>query len=134
MNISGSLNKTTSNFRQDHEPPEAISKLGWHYHHLGIPTDTPRPDEVYLEKLGMYVSGFKTSPFGVEWMRFEENSPISELIRTVPHIAFEVDDIETALKSVNSDAEITSPSEGVRVAMLIHNGAPIELIEFSQNK
>ncbi|MCP4726468.1 MAG: VOC family protein [bacterium] len=111
-----------------------MSKLGWRYHHLGIPTDTPRPDEVYLEKLGMYVSGFKTSPFGIEWMRFEENSPISELIRTVPHIAFEVDDIETALKSVNIEAEISSPSEGVRVAMLIHNGAPIELIEFSQNK
>lgn len=134
MNNTGSLNKTTSNFRQDHEPPDVFARLGWRYHHLGIPTNIPRPDEVYLEKLGMYVSGFKTCPFGIEWMRFEDDSPISELVRTVPHIAFEVDDIETALESVNSEAEITTPSKGVRVAMITHNGAPIELIEFSQNK
>ena len=96
--------------RQDHEPPAAISKLGWRYHHLGIPTSMPRPDEIYLPHLKMYVSGFETSPYGVEWMRFDPDCPISELIKTVPHIAFEVDDLDAALVGLTLLGEISSPS------------------------
>jgi hypothetical protein len=118
--------------RQDHEPPAVTISYGWRYHHLGIPTTLPRPGERYLEQLKMYVSGFETSPFGIEWMRFEPDSPISELIRTIPHIAFEVDDIDTAVKGQQILTAPTSFFEGVRVAMIIHNGAPIELLEFAK--
>ena len=50
--------------RKDHEPPAAVARLGWRYHHVGIPTDLPRPGEVHLAHLKMYVSGFQTSPYG----------------------------------------------------------------------
>jgi hypothetical protein len=120
--------------RQEHEQPESIEKWGWKYHHLGIPTNKKMPDERYLPHLKFYVSGFSTSPFGIEWMRFENDCPISELVKTVPHIAFEVDDLDKALNE--HDFEIISkpniPSEGVRAAMIKHNGAPIELIEFKK--
>ena len=119
--------------RQDHEPPVAIAKQGWRYHHLGIPTSIPRPDERYLPHLKMYVSGFDTSPYGIEWMRFDPDCPISELVRTVPHIAFEVDDLNSALEGKEILSPPGSPSKGVRAAMIIHNGAPIELIEFRKN-
>jgi hypothetical protein len=62
-------------------------------------------------------------------MRFEPDCGISELVRTVPHIAFEVDDLDSALASLGVTCEISSPSEGVRVAMIVDNGAPVELIE-----
>jgi hypothetical protein len=116
--------------RQDHEPPAATAEWGWRYHHIGIPTTTPRPGERHLESLGIHVSGFESSPYGIEWMRFDPGSPVSELIRTVPHIAFEVDDLDAALKGKELLGEISSPSQGVRVAMILHNGAPVELIEF----
>ncbi len=116
--------------RQAHEPPSAIAERGWRYHHLGIPTTAPHPGEVYLPKLKIHVSGFETSPFGIEWMRFEPDCEISELVRTVPHIAFEVDDLEAALVALGVSSEITSPSEGVRAAMIVDDGAPVELIEF----
>jgi len=115
--------------RKDHEPPAVLSR-GWRYHHLGIPTDEPRPGERYLEQLGMHVSGFETSPYGVEWMRFEPDSPISELVRTVPHVAFEVDDLDAEIEGKELLGELSEPSEGVRVAMIVHNGAPVELLEF----
>lgn len=117
--------------RLDHEPPVAVAQWGWRFHHLGIPTDQPRVGEQYLEAYGMYVSGFDTSPYGVEWMRFERGSPVSELVRTVPHIAFEVDDLEQALVGETLLEEPSSPSEGVRVAMILHNGMPVELLEFT---
>ena len=115
--------------RKDHEPP-AVTGQGWRYHHLGIPTDVPRAGEVHLEHLKMYVSGFETSPYGIEWIRFEPGCPVSELVRSVPHIAFQVDNLEAALAGKERLGEVTSPSTGVRVAMIVHNGAPIELIEF----
>ncbi len=116
--------------RQAHEPPSAISDMGWRYHHLGIPTTVPHPGEVHLPHLKIYVSGFETNPFGIEWMRFEPGCGISELVRTVPHIAFEVDDLEAALARLGVMSEISSPSDGVRVAMIVDDGAPVELIEF----
>ena len=100
---------------------------------MGIPTDTPRPGEVYLEEYGMYVSGFDISPFGVEWMRFEPGSTVSELVQTVPHIAFEVDDLEAALEGKELIGEPSSPMAGVTVAMILHNGMPVELLEFSDS-
>ena len=120
--------------RHDYELPEAIEKWGWKYHHLGIPTDKVMPNEKYIPQFKFYVSGFSTSPFGIEWMRFEKESPIDTLIQTVPHIAFEVDDLDFELK--NRDLKIITepnpPSDGVRVAMIEHDGVPIELIEFEK--
>ena len=68
------------------------------FHHIGIPTEESRPGERYLKRYGMYVSGFESSPFGVEWMRFTAESRLPELVRTVPHVAFEVDDLEAELE------------------------------------
>ncbi len=118
--------------RKDNEPPLAVSKLGMRFHHIGIPTNEIKPNEKYLEQYKFYVSGFDTSEYGIEWMRFENYSPIAEIIQKVPHTAFEVDDIEAAVKGKKMIGEITSPSKGVRTAMIIENGAPIEFIEFEK--
>ena len=120
--------------RRDLELPECTEDWGWKFHHLGIPTNDRMPHEKYIPQFKFYVSGFSTSPFGIEWMRFEKDSPVDKLIQTIPHIAFEVDDLDFELK--NRDLKIITdpnpPSYGVRVAMIEHNGAPIELIEFEK--
>lgn len=120
--------------RLDNELPESIEQWGWKYHHIGIPTDRVMPNEKYLPQFKLYVSGFSSSPFGIEWMRFEKDSPVNGLIQTVPHIAFEVADLdyELAYRGLKVITEPNPPSDGVRVAMIEHNGAPIELIEFKK--
>ena len=70
---------------------------GLTYHHIGIPTRVPRNEEVYLEKFKMFVSGFEISKLGVEWIRFEKDAPFPELVKTVPHVAFVVDDLEEVI-------------------------------------
>ena len=124
------------NIRLDNELPESIEKWGWKYHHLGIPTNNIMPGEIYLPKFRLFVSGFSESPFGIEWMRYEDGSPVNMLIQTVPHIAFEVTDLdhELSIHNLKVITEPNSPSDGTRVAMIEHNGAPIELIEFAKNK
>ncbi len=118
--------------RQDHEPPPATHAWGWRYHHVGIPTTEPHPGERYLPHLGIYVAGFPDSPYGVEWMRFEEGCGVPELVRTVPHVAFEVDDLERALEGKTVLCPPSSPSGGVRAAMILDDGCPIELLEFER--
>ncbi len=126
------MKKVNNIKRKDNEPPFAISKNGMRFHHLGIPTSEVKPNEIYIEQYKFFVSGFKSSEFGVEWMRFESDSPVSEIIQKIPHLAFEVDDLDEAIKRKTLIGEISSPSEGVRVAMIVENGAPIELIEFNK--
>ena len=122
--------------RRDNELPEAVEQWGWKYHHLGIPTDKVKPNERYLPHLKFYVSGFNESPFGIEWMRFDDDCPMSDIIKSVPHIAFEVEDIDKEFAGHNFEilSEPGIPSDGVRAAMILHHGAPIELIEFAKNK
>lgn len=120
--------------RHDDEPPASVAKWGWKFHHIGIPTKRKMPDEVYVSQFKFYVSGFSSSPFGIEWMRFEKDSPINKLIQSVPHIAFEVEDLEYELTEhdLNIITEPNAPAPGIRVAMIEHNGAPVELIEFEK--
>jgi hypothetical protein len=122
--------------RQDHEPPLCIEDWGWKYHHIGIPTDKVVPNERYLPHLKVAATGFDTSPFGIEWMRFDNDCPISDIVKSVPHIAFEVDDIDKELAGHNFEiiSEPNKPGDGIRVAMILHNGTPVELIEFEKNK
>ena len=127
------MKKVKNKKRNDNEPPFAISKKGMRFHHIGIPTTKRMPNEKYLVKYKFYVSGFDTSEFGIEWMRFEEGSPVAEIVQKIPHIAFEVDNLDTAIEGKDIIGEISSPSEGVRVAMIIENGAPVELLEFRKD-
>ena len=118
--------------RIETEFPLVTEEWGWKYHHLGIPVKDPIPGERHIPHLGLYVKGFDTSPFGIELMRFEDHCPFDEIIKTIPHIAFVVPDINEAIKNFEVIAEPNSPMQGVKVAMIIHNGAPIELMEFEK--
>lgn len=120
--------------RKDNELPDAITKHGMKFHHIGIPTNEIKENEKYLSEYKFYVSGFDKSEFGVEWMRFENESKVAEIIKKIPHIAFEVENIELAIKGKEIIGDIGSPSKGVRTAMIIENGAPIEFLEFDLNK
>jgi hypothetical protein len=117
--------------RQGHEPPSAIAVAGWRYHHIGIPTQTPRPGEMHLPQLKIHVSGFESSPCGIQWMRYDADAPYPEIVKTVPHVAFAVDDLAAALKGKEILTPPNSPSEGVTVAMILDHGAPVELLEFA---
>ena len=100
------------------------------YHHIGIPTLVPWESEVYLEKFKMYTSGFETIKFGVEWLRFDADAPFPDLVKTVPHVAFVVDDLESAIAGKEVLIQPNSPSRGVTVAFIVDNGAPVEFLQF----
>ena len=101
------------------------------YHHIGIPTSQPRPGERHIERLKIFIVGHEKSEYGVEWMRFEADAAVPDLVRRVPHVAFQVTDLSSELAGREILIPPNSPSDGVHVAFIVENGAPIELLEFT---
>jgi hypothetical protein len=104
------------------------------YHHIGIPTREVRENEGYLEDSQVHFSGYDKSAYGVEWLRFDEDSPLPEIVKTVPHVAFQVDDVREAVKGKKVIVEPNSPAEGILVAFIEENGAPIEFIQITSSE
>jgi len=102
------------------------------YHHIGIPTDRPLPEEDYIAAYKLYASGYFRSPYGIEWMKFDPGCPLPELVKTVPHIAFAVEDLQAAIAGQDILIAPNSPSDGVTVAFIVDNGAPVELLQFDR--
>jgi len=80
------------------------------YYHLGIPTTSRRPGETYLPKYKAFCTDHEGNPFGIQWMRFEPDCPLPDLVKTVPHVAFQVDDLERALEGHEILIQPNSPS------------------------
>jgi hypothetical protein len=99
------------------------------YHHLGVPVTRSIEGEVYLKEYKCYYSGYEKSEFGIEFMRYEEDCPLPDIVKAVPHIAFEVEDIDEAIRNRKVIIEPNSPSEGNIVAFIEENGVPIEFIQ-----
>jgi len=95
--------------RRNREDPLAVARFRWRYH----------------------VCGFETSPYGVEWMRFDTHCQVPDIVKTVPHLAFVVDNLDTALEGKQILIPPNTPSPGVRVAFILDDEAPIELLEFA---
>ncbi len=102
---------------------------GLRYHHIGIPTTHSIKGEIYLSEYKAYHHGYENSQYGIEWMRYENDCPLPEIVKTIPHIAFEVDNVYEAIKGKHVIIKPNSPSDGVIVAFIEENGAPIELIQ-----
>jgi hypothetical protein len=85
--------------------------------------------ERYLEGHHVWVSGYEESNYNIEWMSYEPECTLPEIVKTIPHIAFDVDDVVAAIKGKKVIIPPNSPSEGVLVAFIEENGAPIELIQ-----
>jgi len=122
--------------RLDHELPECIASWGWKYHHIGIPTQEQKENETYYPEFKTHFVEWDTNPFGIEWMRFEADTKIQDFIQKIPHIAFEVEDLDWELKNRGFNV-ISSPCpfcNGLRDAMIEYNGALVQLLEYEKNK
>jgi catechol 2,3-dioxygenase-like lactoylglutathione lyase family enzyme len=100
-----------------------------HFHHIGIPTTEPKEGEVYSANSKLFITDIDSHPYRVEWLRFEPGSPMPELIQNIPHVAFEVDDLQKAVEGKDILIQPITLANGRRIAFIVESGAPIEFIE-----
>ncbi|NWK54699.1 hypothetical protein HW115_03690 [Verrucomicrobiaceae bacterium N1E253] len=99
------------------------------FNHVGIPTTFEREGETYLEDAKLYITDFANHPYKIEWLRFEEDSPMPEILKTTAHVAYMVDDLEKAMEGKQTLLEPFEPMEGLRVAFILDDGAPVEFMQ-----
>lgn len=105
-------------------------KHGIHYqfHHFGIPLQDSKQDGIFSAKAGMYTID-NPGKFRVQWHRFTADSPLHPLLKTVPHVAFRVDDLELAITGEEVILGPYEPIDGYIVAVINDGGVPVELIQ-----
>ena len=104
------------------------------FNHIGIPTVKKFDGEIRLDHLKMTVSDHKDNSYGIQWQRYDEDAPYPELVKTIAHVAFEVDSIAESIKNQKILIKPNSPSPGLTVAFIEINGAPVELMEYQKTK
>lgn len=103
------------------------------FHHIGLPTDESQSGEAYVEDTKVWVTDPRRHPYKVEFLRFEEDSPVTGPVRDLPHIAYRVDDIHEALQGEEVLLEPFSPSPGFSVAFVLTDGAVVEFMQFASD-
>ncbi len=100
------------------------------FNHIGIPVTGSFEGELDLPHLKMTVSDHENNPYGIQWQRYWDGAPYPELVKTIPHVAFVVQNLEKEILGKNVIIEPNSPSDGLVVAFIEVNGAPVELMEY----
>ncbi|OXS52874.1 hypothetical protein B1A99_32285 [Cohnella sp. CIP 111063] len=102
------------------------------FNHIGLVTDQPRRGEIFNAGTGVWVTDPGQDRYAIEWLRFSPESagnwgPLS----SNPHICFEVDNIEAAVRGHQVLYEPFDYIAGkVRAAFVVHDGACIEFIQY----
>jgi len=102
------------------------------FNHVGIPVTGSFEGEIDLPHLKMTVSDHENNKYGIQWQRYWQDAPYPELVKSIPHVAFVVEDLDAELLGQKIIIEPNSPSKGLRVAFIEVNGAPVELMEYDQ--
>jgi hypothetical protein len=68
------------------------------FDHIGVVTDQKQERESWVEATRVWVTNPRDHPYNIEFLRFEPDSPVTGPLRTEPHVAYRVDDLEAALE------------------------------------
>ncbi len=101
------------------------------FHHIGLPTDDRQPNETYVADTKVWVTDPADHPYRVEFLRFEDDSPVTGPLRDMPHIAYRVDEIEPLLEGEEIIYEPFEPMPGLVVAFIKKHGAVVEFMKFA---
>lgn len=102
------------------------------FHHVGIPVTESISNARHNPELKMHAKGYFDSPYAIEWMHFDEDNNLPNIIKTQMHVAYTVSDLASAIKGREIVLPPNSPANGVTVAFIIDEGNLIELLQFDK--
>jgi len=99
------------------------------FHHIGVPTNKKSQNERYSSLYGMYTSDGSNGDIHIQFHRYDNDSILDKRIQSTMHIAFKIDHIEDYIKDKEIVMPLYEPFKGYKVAMILRDGVPIEIIE-----
>jgi hypothetical protein len=102
------------------------------FDHIGLVTDDVKPGESWVEATRVWVTNPRQHPYHVEWLRFEPDSPVTGPLRTEPHVAYRVEDVQAAIEGLDVLAEPFDVGDGfLTVAFVMVGGAVVEFMQYA---
>ena len=101
---------------------------GYSYHSFWIPRTEPDDRDIRLDDAKMYVNN-RPNPFGIGWVRYDSDAPYDKIIRSLPHIALSVDNVDDAVDGHRILIPPKQTQPGLRIAFVKCGGFPVEFIE-----
>jgi hypothetical protein len=109
-----------------------VVRLEWD--HVGIPTTEVQPDETFVEATRVWVTNPRNHPQNLEFLRYEDDSPVTGPLRDLPHVAFRVPMGTLDALMAAADEVLLEPWEAqkdvVRVGFVLKDGAVLEYMEY----
>lgn len=102
------------------------------FHHVGIPVTETLSNAQHNSELKMHAKGYFDSPYAIEWMQFDKDNNLPEIIKTQMHVAYTVSDLQKAIAGREVVLAPSSPADGVTVAFILDDGNLIELLQFDK--
>jgi len=105
------------------------------FDHVGIVTNEKKPGAIFVEATRVWITNSADHPFGVEWLRFEPDSPVSGPLREQPHVGYRVESVEAIREASQGLKVLLEPFDaGFAVAGFYQteDGAVIELVTYKE--
>jgi hypothetical protein len=102
------------------------------FHHVGVPLGAAPTDSVLVAEAGVRVTNPDNHPFRFEFCCAEAGSPLPEVVKRLPHVAYMVDDLAAA---VEGEEVIYGPQAvmdgALTIAFVLRDGVPVELMQMA---
>ena len=99
--------------------------------HIGIPVKQKPAKTTYLAAAKLYITDPADSKNNIEFLFFEPECAMPEIVKNSTHIAYCVDDIAAELKGAEVLIPPFDPFPNVKAAFILEDGIPIELMQLS---
>jgi len=104
------------------------------FSHVGMITDEVKEGETFVEAIRVWITDFLQHPHHIEWLRFEDDSPLTGPVKTQPHVAYRVASIEAAAKGMKVLLKPFHPLPSLLVAFFeTPDGAVVEFMEYDES-
>ena len=97
--------------------------------HIGLPTKTPQQGEVYNPDMKLHIAGPETNELSIEYLRFEDGSPMPQELKDNVHVAYKVDSLEKYMEGNKVILPRTKLDDALSIAFIEKDGLVIELME-----
>lgn len=99
------------------------------FHHVGVPSKEKHAGEQYLAPAKVYITDPEKHPYRFEFLRFEKDTPLPKDLRSGPHVAYKVDDLDAALEGEQVVIPPFEPMPTLRVAFIRKDGVLVEVMQ-----
>ncbi len=97
--------------------------------HIGIPVKEKPAKATYLPEAKLYITDPADTKNNLEFLFFEAECQMPDIVKTSTHIAYMVDDIEAEINGAKVLIPPFEPLPKVKAAFIEEDGIPIELMQ-----